>query len=79
MDIDELQLPIYTDSEEDEQMELMYQAIDQLSEVEKAITMLYIDEYSYKEMSEIIGILESNIGFKLNRIKAKLKNIVRVL
>lgn len=79
MDIDELQLPIYTASEEDEKMELMYQAIDQLSEVEKAITMLYIDECNYKEMAEIIGISESNIGFKLNKIKAKLKNIVKFL
>jgi len=78
-DIDELQLPIYTASDEDEKMELMYQAIDRLSEVEKAITMLYIDECNYKEMAEIIGISESNIGFKLNKIKAKLKNIVKSL
>ncbi len=78
-DIDELQLPVHTASEEDEKMELMYQAIDQLSEVEKAITMLYIDECNYKEMAEIIGISESNIGFKLNKIKAKLKNIVKFL
>lgn len=79
MNIDELQLPAHTASEEDEKMELMYQAIDQLSEVEKAITMLYIDECNYKEMAEIIGISESNIGFKLNKIKAKLKNIVKSL
>jgi RNA polymerase sigma-70 factor, ECF subfamily len=77
--IDELQIPTYNTSEQNDKMELIYQAISQLSEVEKAITMLYIDECTYKEMSEIIGISESNVGFKLNRIKAKLKKIIKTL
>jgi RNA polymerase sigma factor (sigma-70 family) len=61
----------------DEQSALMYQAIKQLSEIERAITMLYLENCSYKEMAEVTGLSESNIGFKLNQIKAKLKMLVK--
>jgi len=40
--------------------------------VEKAIIILYLEEYDYKEISEIIGISESNTGVKINRIKSQL-------
>jgi RNA polymerase sigma factor (sigma-70 family) len=56
----------------------MYAAIKKLSEVEKALTMLYMDNCSYKEIAEITGLSESNIGFKLNKIKAKLKSLVTI-
>lgn len=56
----------------------MYEAIKKLSEVEKALTMLYMDNCSYKEIAEITGLSESNIGFKLNKIKAKLKSLVTI-
>lgn len=36
--------------------------------------MLFLDDYSYKEIAEIIGISETNVGAKINRIKSKLKN-----
>jgi RNA polymerase sigma-70 factor (ECF subfamily) len=72
-----LKLPLEKTSDaQEEKKEILYQAIGQLSEVEKAITMLHLDGYSYKEISEIIGISESNIGFKLHKIKAKLKTII---
>ena len=62
----------------DERMLEMYDAIKKLSEVERAITMLYLEDCSYKEMSEILGITESNVGFKLNKIKAKLRTLIKV-
>jgi RNA polymerase sigma factor (sigma-70 family) len=61
----------------DEQSALMYQAIKQLSEIERAITMLYLEDCSYKEIAEVTGLSESNIGFKLNQIKSKLKLLVK--
>ncbi len=45
-------------------------AIDKLSTVDKAIIILYLEEFSYKEISEIVGISESNTGVKINRIKS---------
>ncbi len=54
----------------------LYQAISYLSVVEKAIIILYLEEYNYKEISEIIGISESNTGVKINRIKSQLIKIL---
>jgi RNA polymerase sigma-70 factor (ECF subfamily) len=47
--------------------------INQLYEFDKAIILLYLEDYNYKEISHIIGITETNVGSKINRIKNKLK------
>jgi RNA polymerase sigma-70 factor (ECF subfamily) len=60
----------------DEQVSTMYEAIKKLSDVDRAVTMLYMEDCSYKEMAEILGISESNVGFKLNKIKSRLKTLV---
>jgi RNA polymerase sigma-70 factor (ECF subfamily) len=52
--------------------EKLYQSINKLSNSDKAIITLYLDEFSYKEIAEIIGISEVNTGVKINRIKALL-------
>lgn len=51
----------------------MYKAIADLSKIDKAIVMLYLEDYSYSEISEIIGITANNIAVKMNRIKVKLR------
>ncbi len=48
-------------------------AIGDLNRVDKALIMLYLDEKNYKEIAEIMGFTESNVGVKINRIKTKLK------
>ena len=65
----------YDDSVE-ERLKAMYEAIAQLNATEKALMLLYLDDVSYADISEIIGITENNIGVKLNRIKSKLKSIL---
>lgn len=57
-------------SELSENQEKLYQAINTLSDIDKAIITLYLDEFSYKEIAEIMGISESNTGVKINRIKS---------
>lgn len=52
--------------------ERLYRAINQLNDADKAIITLYLDDYAYEEMAEIIGISVNYIGVKLNRIKEKL-------
>jgi RNA polymerase sigma-70 factor (ECF subfamily) len=37
---------------------------------------LYMDDYSYREIGEVMGLSESNVGFNLNKIRAKLRTIV---
>lgn len=51
----------------------MYKAIAALSKIDKAIVMLYLEDYSYAEISEIIGNTANNIAVKMNRIKVKLR------
>jgi RNA polymerase sigma-70 factor (ECF subfamily) len=59
--------------ETDEKIILLYQFIDKLSAIDKALILLYLDENKYKEISEILGISETNVGTKINRIKKILK------
>ena len=60
-----------------EEITLLYKAISKLNKVEKAIIILYLDDNSYEEISEVIGISLSNVGVKINRIKMKLREILK--
>jgi len=55
-----------------EQSERLYVAIDRLGEVDRMLVTMYLDERSYHEMAEVIGISESHVGVKLHRIKKSL-------
>ena len=57
---------------ESTQRDKLYQAINYLSEIDKAIILLYLEEYEYKEISAIVGISENYTGVKINRIKNEL-------
>lgn len=52
--------------------EQLYRAINQLDNIEKAIIILYLEGYEYKEISVLIGISETHVGVKINRIKKQL-------
>lgn len=56
-------------------LEALYLAIDRLNPVEKALTLLYLEQKPYREISEIIGISEKNVSVKLVRIKERLKDL----
>ena len=64
-------------TEKEEQLRLLYAAITQLSEVERALTMLYLEDKSYQEMEEILGISQNNLRVKMNRIRDKLRKITQ--
>jgi RNA polymerase sigma factor (sigma-70 family) len=50
----------------------LQQFISELKEIDKALMLLYLDEKSYKEISEIIGYTETNVATKISRIKTAL-------
>jgi RNA polymerase sigma factor (sigma-70 family) len=78
-DITEFNFKITTeeyDDTEEEQLKLMYAAIKQLSDIEKALIFLYLEEKSYREISQTMGISEVNARVKMNRAKSKLKKIL---
>ena len=56
----------------------MYEALRKLSSAEKAIISLFLDDYSYQEIGEIIGISENYVAVKINRIKNKLRNLLNL-
>jgi len=60
----------------DESLDQLYNAIRQLSEVDRGVILLYLEEKSYKEIAEIIGSNTNNIGVRIKRIKERLKKLL---
>jgi RNA polymerase sigma-70 factor (ECF subfamily) len=60
----------------DESLNLLYDAIRRLSEIDRAIITLYLEEKSYQEIADIIGTNPNNIGVRIKRIKIKLKDLL---
>lgn len=53
-------------------LDWLYEQISRLDEVDRSLTLMMLDGYSYREISATLGITESNVGVKLNRIKKRL-------
>lgn len=53
----------------DERLVWLYQEIHKLDEIDRSITVLLLDSFSYKEIADILGISESNVAVKIHRIK----------
>lgn len=60
----------------DESVNQLYMAIRQLSETDRAVILLYLEEKSYQEIGEIIGTNPNNIGVRIKRIKERLNKIL---
>jgi RNA polymerase sigma factor (sigma-70 family) len=59
--------------EQDENVALLYEFINMLNELDKALILLYLDNFKHKEISAVLGISESNVATKMHRIKNNLK------
>ena len=57
------------------QLQELYRLINGLGELERALILLWLEERSYQEMAEILGISKGNVAVKLTRIKEKLKKM----
>jgi RNA polymerase sigma-70 factor, ECF subfamily len=60
-----------------ETVEQLYHAIHQLPKTDTALVLLYLDELSYQEMAEVLGISENNVGVKLSRAKKTLSALMK--
>jgi RNA polymerase sigma-70 factor (ECF subfamily) len=60
----------------EEQLKLMYTAVKTLSDIDKALVFLYLENKNYREIAETLGISEVNARVKMNRIKEKLRTIL---
>ncbi|HUR12152.1 MAG TPA: sigma-70 family RNA polymerase sigma factor, partial [Flavitalea sp.] len=72
---EEIDLP----GERVEQLEKLQHAISQLTEIEKGIVMMFLEERTYEEMEEVFGISQSTLRVKMTRIKEKLKKLTKPL
>lgn len=57
----------------DYHMKLLQEFINNLGELDKALMLLYLEEKSHEEITEILGITKTNVATKINRIKLKLR------
>jgi RNA polymerase sigma-70 factor (ECF subfamily) len=62
---------------EDRRLVWLYEQIAQLDPVDRSVTLLLLDGFSYREMSQMLGISESNVGVKINRIKNYLTRLMK--
>ena len=56
-----------------EDIRLLYQFIEGLDPLNKVLILLYLDENSYREIADVLGITETNVATKINRLKNKMK------
>jgi len=65
------------DFEVEENINRLYQAIGQLTGIEKSIILLYLEDKPYEDIAEITGITQNYVRVKMNRIKKKLESIIK--
>lgn len=63
----------YDSYNKNEEVQQLLQAVQQLDDINKSVILLYLEEKSYDEIAEIIGITKSNVGVRINRAKSLLK------
>jgi RNA polymerase sigma-70 factor (ECF subfamily) len=61
----------------EEELLQLHKAIEQLNQVEKAIVMLYMEDKTYEEMEEILGMSQGSLRVKMSRIKEKLRQLTK--
>ena len=64
------------DTTEQEQISALYAAMRKLNDSDRAIILLYLEDKSYQEIADILGITVSNVGVKITRVKSKLNDII---
>jgi RNA polymerase sigma-70 factor (ECF subfamily) len=64
------------EQDDSSQAEILYDCINQLNALDKAIVLLYLDGNSHEEISAITGITKTNVGTRIGRIKELIKNMV---
>jgi RNA polymerase sigma-70 factor, ECF subfamily len=61
----------------DPRTDLLYRVIRRLGPVDRALIMCYLDDLSYREIADVLGLSETNVGARLSRTKARLQELAR--
>jgi RNA polymerase sigma-70 factor (ECF subfamily) len=59
--------------EEDERVRKLRSFMEQMDVMNRALLLLYMEEHSYREIAEVLGISESNVGTKISRLKQRIR------
>lgn len=70
-----LEIDVPEAAESGDEIKELYALINRLGKIERALILLYLDEKSYKEISDITGLTVTNVATKISRIKEKLKQM----
>jgi len=60
-----------------QQLRELRELLEQQSDADRAILLLYLESHSYREIGEVLGISESNVGTRMNRLKKSLRQSVQ--
>jgi RNA polymerase sigma-70 factor (ECF subfamily) len=62
-----------SEPESDERVRALYRFIGQLDALSRALLLLYLEERSYREIADILGISETNVATKISRLKQRIR------
>lgn len=62
--------------EPDERLALLQQVIASLPALDRGLMLLYLDDHSYREIGAILGLTETNVATKLNRLKQRVREAI---
>jgi RNA polymerase sigma-70 factor, ECF subfamily len=68
--------PFYVEEEKREQIAAMHRAIAKLTDIDRSLVLLYLEDVAYNEISEILGLTVNNLKVKMNRVKKRLKKLM---
>ena len=57
----------------DDRVEALHRFIDRLDGLNRALLLLYLEEHSYREIADVLGITETNVATKLSRLKRRIR------
>jgi RNA polymerase sigma-70 factor (ECF subfamily) len=57
-----------------EEMRILYEFIEKLEPLSKALVLLYLDGNNYQEIAEVLGISATNVGTRISRLKQTIKH-----
>jgi RNA polymerase sigma-70 factor, ECF subfamily len=60
----------------DDRVEALYRYMATLVPLDRALVMLYLDERSYREIADVLGISETNVATKISRLKQRMRRDV---
>ena len=71
-----MNINLFEDRDEDtRQVDMLHKRISKLQPFDRAIVLLWLENLSYEEIGQIVGITTKNVSVRLFRIREQLKNM----